>query len=53
MAGVQALKTVMISYSYDYSTTRLNTVSNGTHEVVVGFILGNKYNQETCPKNVW
>ncbi len=53
MAGVQALKTVMISYSYDYSTTRLNTVSNGTHEVIVGFILGNKYNQETCPKNVW
>jgi type IX secretion system PorP/SprF family membrane protein len=53
MAGVRALNSVMISYSYDYTTTRLNQVSNGSHEIILGFMLGNRYNQETCPKNVW
>jgi len=53
MAGLRALGSVMISYSYDYSTTRLNQVSNGSHEVILGFMIGNRYSQETCPKNVW
>lgn len=53
MAGLNLLNTITLSYSYDYSTTKINTVSNGTHEVIVGFILGNKYSQDTCPKNVW
>ena len=53
MAGIRALNSVMISYSYDYTTTRLNQVSNGSHEIILGFMLGNRYNQETCPKNVW
>jgi type IX secretion system PorP/SprF family membrane protein len=53
MAGLRALRSVIISYSYDYTTTRLNTVSNGSHEVILGFMIGNRYNQETCPRNVW
>ncbi|MES2431422.1 MAG: type IX secretion system membrane protein PorP/SprF [Bacteroidota bacterium] len=53
MAGMNLLERLTLSYSYDYSTTKINTISNGTHEVVVGFILGNKYNSDTCPKNVW
>ncbi|MFN5334381.1 MAG: type IX secretion system membrane protein PorP/SprF [Bacteroidota bacterium] len=53
MAGLRALRSLMISYSYDYTTTRLNTVSNGSHEIILGFMIGNKYNQETCPRNVW
>ena len=53
MAGIRALNAVMISYSYDYTTTRLNQVSNGSHEIILGFMIGNRYNQETCPKNVW
>lgn len=53
MAGVRALRSVIISYSYDYTTTRLNQVSNGSHEVILGFMIGNRYNQETCPRNVW
>ena len=53
MIGVNALNAFQFSYSYDYSTTRLNTVSSGTHEVLIGFILGNKYSGDTCPRNVW
>jgi type IX secretion system PorP/SprF family membrane protein len=53
MAGLRALRSVIISYSYDYTTTRLNQVSNGSHEVILGFMIGNRYNQETCPRNVW
>lgn len=53
LAGARANNMVSISYSYDYSTTKINTVSSGTHEVLVGFILGNKYSQDTCPRNIW
>ncbi len=53
LAGFNVLNLFSLSYSYDYSTTSLNLVSRGTHEILIGFILGNKYNQDTCPKNVW
>lgn len=53
MAGLRALRSLIVSYSYDYTTTRLNTVSNGSHEIILGLMLGNRYNQETCPRNVW
>jgi hypothetical protein len=52
MIGYNLSNTVNIGYSYDYSTSRLNTVSNGSHEILVGFIIGNKYD-DGCPKNVW
>jgi type IX secretion system PorP/SprF family membrane protein len=52
MAGFNALNLFTLSYSYDYTTTELNTVSNGTHEIIVGFIIGNKFG-DTCPRNVW
>ncbi len=53
MAGTNIMNRFTVSYSYDYSTTAIHTVSSGTHEVIVGFILGNKYSDDTCPKNVW
>jgi len=53
MAGFNAANYFTFSYSYDYSTTQLNTVSKGTHEIIIGFALGNKYSDETCPKRVW
>jgi len=52
-AGFNALNLFSLSYSYDYSTTPINTVSSGTHELILGFILGNKYSDDTCPRNVW
>lgn len=53
MAGFNVLNLFQLSYSYDYSTTLLNTVSRGTHEILIGFIIGNRYSQDTCPRNVW
>ena len=52
MLGVNISNTLNIGYSYDYTTSRLNTVSKGTHEILIGFMLGNKY-ADWCPKNVW
>lgn len=52
MIGYNLSNTVNVGYSYDYSTSRLNTVSNGSHEILIGFTIGNKYD-DGCPKNVW
>jgi type IX secretion system PorP/SprF family membrane protein len=38
MFGVSISNTINLGYSYDYTTTQLNTVSKGTHEIVFGFI---------------
>jgi len=52
MAGLNVSNTFNIGYSYDLTTSKLNTVSKGTHEIIVGFLIGNKYG-DWCPKNVW
>jgi len=52
MVGVNVNSSFNVGYSYDYTTSRLNTVSRGSHEIVVGFLLGNKYG-DWCPRNIW
>jgi type IX secretion system PorP/SprF family membrane protein len=52
MLGVNISSMINIGYSYDLTTSRLNTVSYGTHEIIVGFLIGNKYG-DWCPRNVW
>jgi type IX secretion system PorP/SprF family membrane protein len=53
MAGVNVRNIINISYAYDNATTaRLKSYVGNTHEVVIGFILGNKYD-DSCPKNFW
>ena len=49
MMGVNISSTINLGYSYDYTTTQLNTVSSGTHEIVIGF-LWRKKNNDTHPK---
>ncbi|WP_316829811.1 type IX secretion system membrane protein PorP/SprF [Pedobacter aquatilis] len=43
MAGFNIGKMVNLSYSYDFTTSDLNTVSNGSHEIVLGLLLNNIY----------
>jgi type IX secretion system PorP/SprF family membrane protein len=41
-----------LSYSYDYTTSGLQTYSRGTHEVIIGFYIKNRRG-DSCPRNVW
>jgi len=52
MVGVNLNHSINIGYSYDVQTSRLNTVSRGTHEILIGFLLGNKWG-DWCPRNLW
>jgi type IX secretion system PorP/SprF family membrane protein len=52
MVGVNLNNSINIGYSYDIQTSRLNTVSKGTHEILIGFLLGNKWG-DWCPRNLW
>lgn len=51
MLGLNVSNTFNVSYSYDRSSKNniLSEFNNGTHEVVFGFIMGNKYS-EKCPR---
>lgn len=52
MMGVNLNHSINIGYSYDIQTSKLNTVSKGTHEILIGFLLGNKWG-DWCPRNLW
>ena len=52
MVGLNVGSKFNVGYSYDYTTSGLNIVSKGSHEIMIGFLLGNKYD-DGCPKNVW
>jgi len=52
MAGVNLNHSINIGYSYDIQTSKLNTVSKGTHEILIGFLLGNKWG-DWCPTKLW
>jgi len=52
MLGLNVGNTLNVGYAYDFTRTTVNTVSRGTHELLVGFLIGNRYG-DTCPRNVW
>ena len=52
MVGMNISNALNVGYSYDYTTSKLNNYSKGTHELLIGFILGNRYG-DSCPRNVW
>ena len=53
MAGINVSNTFNIGYAYDASTTsRLRSYTGNTHEIILGFLINNKYG-DTCPRNVW
>ena len=52
MLGFNLSNKVMMGYSYDYTTSRLNAFSGGSHEFLLGFIIGNGYD-DSCPRNIW
>ena len=50
-AGLLISQRLNVSYSYDYVTSRLNNYTKGTHEIIVGFLIGNR--GAYCPSNIW
>ena len=52
MLGLNVSNTFNVGYAYDYTTSNLGTVSKGTHEIIIGFLLGNRYD-DSCPRNIW
>lgn len=52
LAGFNLSSFINVSYSYDATTSALNTVSNGSHEIVLGIMLNNKY-RLTSPQHGW
>lgn len=50
MAGINVLNAFNVGYAYDFaSNTRLRTYQGNTHEIIIGFLLGNTY-KEKCPR---
>lgn len=54
LAGINFNQMLNMSYAYDMtaSKTLLGPLNKGTHELVVGFVLNNKYN-DMSPRKVW
>lgn len=52
MLGVNVNNVFNVGYAYDFTHTGLNSASNGTHELIIGFLLGNRYS-DACPRNIW
>lgn len=52
MAGLNIGSFLNVGYAYDHTTSNLNTVSNGTHEIILGIMLNNLY-KVVCPRRFW
>jgi type IX secretion system PorP/SprF family membrane protein len=51
MAGLNISNLLHVGYAYDYTTSRLNNFTKGTHEFLLGLTFGG--NPDNCPRNVW
>jgi len=51
LLGLNVSNIFHLGYAYDYTTSRLNNYSKGTHEVLLGFVIGGY--PDNCPRNVW
>ncbi|MFD2323804.1 PorP/SprF family type IX secretion system membrane protein [Mucilaginibacter galii] len=52
MAGIFINSAINVGYSYDFTSSNLRTVSNGSHEIVLGILLNNRY-KVSSPQRTW
>jgi type IX secretion system PorP/SprF family membrane protein len=50
MLGLNINSLLNVSYSYDYGTSPLHSVSTGSHEIVIGLMLNNR-DKVICPRH--
>ena len=43
MVGLNVGNTFNVGYSYDFTKSDIQTYSRGTHELLIGFLIGNRY----------
>jgi type IX secretion system PorP/SprF family membrane protein len=43
MAGINISSVINIGYAYDFTSSNLRTVSNGSHEIVLAILFNNRY----------
>ena len=51
LTGLNISHLINIGYSYDFTTSALKKVSGGTHEVILGILLNNKYKVSSSQRN--
>jgi len=52
IAGFNVSHFFNVSYAYDFTMSDLKTASDGTHEIVIGLLLNNRY-RVNCPQRNW
>jgi len=52
MAGINISSVINVGYSYDFTSSNLRTVSNGSHEIVIALLLNNR-SKVISPQRVW
>lgn len=52
MIGINVNSTMNVGYAYDFMASDLKYVNRGTHEIVIGLLLGNR-NKVLCPRDFW
>ncbi|MFT3681460.1 MAG: type IX secretion system membrane protein PorP/SprF [Ferruginibacter sp.] len=52
MAGINIGNTFNVGYAYDVAPSALSRYSKNTHEFIVGFLIGNRYD-DSCPRQNW
>jgi hypothetical protein len=52
LAGLALNSFLDLSYSYDLGTNRIGRASQGSHEILLGLRLGNRF-RVYCPQSLW
>jgi type IX secretion system PorP/SprF family membrane protein len=51
MLGINLSKVINLGYAYDFTSSNLRTVSNGTHEIVLAILFNNRYNVSSAQRS--
>jgi type IX secretion system PorP/SprF family membrane protein len=53
MLGMNINQALSFGYTYDFSNSQLRNLSNGAHEVVIGFLISKQNRVALSPRNFW